>query len=535
VEPAGVAQSPTSRSGAMESLGKGTIVIVLGTLALFLLSFIGRVAVARYLNPAGFGEFNLGLAFAGLLSLVSLLGLHQATARTLAATHDPAVRRRVIRTSGTITGVAAVVASSAIYLLARPIATLFASSQSADLVAVFQLFSVTVGLTLLCTFIASVFQGFEDTIPYAWLNQAVQPGAFVIFVYIFFAFHFQLTGALIAWVISNAVTFATLVVYAWRRLPRYLPEGPVAQRMPSGLFVLSLSLWGVTTLTFVTGYVDTLILGAFRSADQVGIYSAVMTFARLLLTSSIAVTYIFLPVSARLHREGDYDTIRATYVTTTRWALLFAMPIFFVFAFLPSDSLLAVFGRSYVSGGLALAVVAVAVVVSVGLGPVNVTLAGLGATRPLLIATAASASANIVLSFTLIPTFGLLGAAVAWSVARVIYPAAGALSLHAEHRIRSWDRTLAAPLVASLAIASPIFLGIGLIHHPSWVVYPLWLVGVAIFVVSILLTRSVQEGDLVVCRIAERIVGRPLPRLERFLTRYIRSPPSRGGQPVLAP
>ena len=62
------------------------------------------------------------------------------------------------------------------------------------------MFSVTIGLTLLCTFIASIFQGFEDTVPNAWINQAVQPGAFLVFVYIFFYFHLQLTAALLAWV-----------------------------------------------------------------------------------------------------------------------------------------------------------------------------------------------------------------------------------------------------------------------------------------------------------------------------------------------
>ena len=499
--------------------------MVLGTMLLLLLGFIGRVAVARHLSVESFGDFNLGLSFAGLLSLVALLGLHQAVARTLAERSDAAARRHLIRWTAGVTVTAAVVTSSLTYLLAGQIASLFDPVQAAELTVVFQMFSVTIGLTLLCTFIASIFQGFEDTVPNAWINQAVQPGAFLVFVYIFFYFHLELTAALLAWVVSNVVTFAALLVYAWRRLPRHLP--PVSSTpsgLPPGLWTLALALWGVTTLTFVTGYADTLILGGFRPEVQVGIYSAVLTIGRLILVASGAVAFIFLPVAARLLGEGNVAAIRSTFTTTARWTLLFTVPLFFLFAFLPGDSLNAVFGSAYVSGGQALAVVSLCALISVAFGPVNAALAGMAMTRPLLIATAASAIGNIVLSFALIPPFGLMGAAVAWSVARVIYPAAGASALYFNHGISTLRRNLILPLASSLALGIPVFFVIGLIPHPSWVVFPLYFAGLGIFVGCMLMTRSIEQGDLVACRIAERLVGRPLPQLQRLLERFSDTP-----------
>ncbi|MGD0250202.1 MAG: flippase, partial [Thermoplasmata archaeon] len=461
--------SPPKRPSHVDSLGRGTVVMVVGTIVLFLLAFIGRVAIARNLSVNDFGSFNLGLSLAGLLSLVALMGLHQAVARTLAERPDPAVRRRVIRWAATITTVTSIAASTIVFVLAGDIAHLFDPSGAADLTIVFQMFSITIGLMLLCTFIASTFQGFEDTIPYAWINQAVQPGAFVLFVYLFLAFHFGLFYALLAWVLSNIVTFASLLIYAWRRLPKHLPPGPVAKELPGGMLILSLSLWGVTTLSFVTAFIDTLILGVYRPETQVGYYSAVMTLARLLLTASVAVTYIFLPVAARLTGEKDIESIRTAYVTTARWVLLFTLPLFFVFTFLPGNTLTVVFGKPYAAGSLALTIVTVGALISVAFGPVNVTLAGMGSVRPLLFATGMSAAANVVLSFTLTPTYGLIGAAIAWSVARVLYPATGALQLHVNNRINPLRRTLILPLVVSLAVGIPVFVFVGLIRHPGWV------------------------------------------------------------------
>lgn len=503
-----------------ESLGRGTVVMVVGTIFFFLLSFIGRVAVARHLSVEEFGDFNLGLALAGLLSLVALLGLHQAVARTIAEHRDPASRRRVIRWAMSITVVTAVASSALVFLFANEIADLFDPAGSAQLTVVFQMFSVTVGLTLLCTFVASVFQGFEDTLPNAWINQAVQPAAFVVFVYILVAFHLNLFDALLAWVLSNVVTFLVLVAYAWQRLHRHLPSGPANGELPKGMLLLSLSLWGVTTLAFVTAFVDTLILGVFRPETQVGIYSAVMTLARLLLAASGAVTYIFLPVAARLKGQQDIAAIRSAYVTTSRWVLLFTVPLFLVFTILPSNSITFVFGKSYGPGALTLALVTVGALVSVAFGPVNVTLAGMGNVRPLLAATAVSAVANIVLSLALIPTYGLLGAGIAWSVARVLYPAAGASALWVQDRITPLRRTLTWPLAVSLAVGIPAFVAVALLPHPTWIVVPLYFVGVGIFLGAIFATRSVESGDLVICGIVESVVRRPLPGLKRFLLRF---------------
>jgi O-antigen/teichoic acid export membrane protein len=519
-----LAENPDAGKSAIDSLGRGTATLVVGTFLLLLLNFISRVAVARRLTLTAFGDFNLGLSFAGLIALIALLGLHQAVARTLAENPDPSVRRRLINWTAGVTAVAAVVTSLTIFLLAGPIASIFNPGSPAVLTVVFEMFSVTIGLTLLCTFIASIFQGFEDTFPYAILNQGVQPAAFLVFVFILFSFHLELQAALIAWVASNVVTFAALLLYAWLRLAHHLPPALPSIHLPAGLWELSLSLWGVTTLVYVTGYADTLILGAFRPEAQVGIYSAIMTLARLILIAAGSVTFIFMPVAARLSGTKDFGAIRTTYVTAGRWVLVFTVPMFLVFGILPTDSITAVFGSAYAPGAEALMIVTASALVSVAFGPVNAALAGMAMTRPLLFATAVSAISNIVLSFALIPTYGLIGAAIAWSFARIAYPAAGALALYRVHKIGPLHRNFMLPLGLSLAIGIPLFLAVGFVHHPVWIVFPLYFVGVLLFLGVTLATRSLEEGDLVAVRIAERLLGRKLPWVDRFLMRFAAKP-----------
>jgi O-antigen/teichoic acid export membrane protein len=443
-------------------------------------------------------------------------------ARSIAENPDPVARRRIIRWTATVTAITSISTSLAVYFFAAQIARLFDPSQTVVLTEVFQFFSVTVGLTLLCTFLASIFQGFEDTVPNAWLNQAVQPASFAVFIVILLQFHLALEGALTAWVISNVVTFSALLVYSIRRLPKHLTSGPSNAPLPKGLFSLSFALWGVTTLTFVTAYVDTLILGAFRPAEQVGIYSAMMLLARLILVVGAAVTYIFLPVAARLSGLKDMKTLGEMFVTTARWMMIFTIPIFFLFTLLPNQSINTVFGKSYASGDLALVLISVGAFISILFGPVNAALAGMGVTRPLLISTGISAAANAVLSLTLIPTYGLLGAAIAWTTARFLYPASAMSGLYSASGIHPFRRTLLVPLGLTLVVGLPLFYAFSLLHHP-WMVFPLYFVGLGLCIGMVLLTRSVERGDFVACRMAERVLGRPLPWLQRLLERSLTS------------
>jgi O-antigen/teichoic acid export membrane protein len=381
--------------------------------------------------------------------------------------------------------------------------------------------------------LASIFQGFEDTAPNAIFNQIVNPGLFLLFVLLFLAFGLGFTFTLVAYVLSTGVAFALFVVYAYRRIPKLVPKpaGPKAP-LPPGLFGLSVSLWGVTSFQFVTAYVDTIILGAITgNIAEVGLYSAAMTLARLLLVGNGALTYIYLPVAARLKREGDVETIRTSYVTATRWVLVITMPMLFLFLFLPVQSLHAVFGPNYTEGALALSILVIGSFASVIEGPANSALAGMGYARALLLTTVVAASVNLVLSLVLIPTYGLLGAAVAWAVSRAIYPGLGAYLLYQFDRVTPMRRLLVLPLAVSLAIGTPIFLAAAYFAVPSWTVIPFFFVGALVFIGAILLTRTVDRGDLTALSALERRVGRNFPGLHRFLERYVGPPMTPTGGP----
>lgn len=502
-------------------IGRGTLILVGSTLAFFAFNLGARVVAARVLSIGAWGEFNLGVSFTAFLSVVILLGLNNAVARALVRERDPGAQRAVVRWSLGVSAALSVAASVATFLLAGPLAALF---HEPALQPVFELLAAAVGLGAITPMFAAIFQGFQDMVPNALFNQVLNPAVFLVAVLGLLLLHWGLAGALVAYLLSNVAAFVGSLLYYARRIHRHLPPASSGPGRPAPeLWRSSIALWGIGSLAFVTAYADTLLLGAYRPPDAVGYYSTAMALARTLLLAGAALTFLFLPLATRLAREGEIGLLRRSYTVAARWVLIVSVPLFLLFVFLPVPSVVALFGPKYLPSATALQVLSVTGFASCVIGPSNACLAGLGRDRVQLLSAGFSGATNVALSFALIPAYGVFGAAVAWGVARALYPATCLLVLYKDYGIHPFRPVFWRPLALTLAVTGPTFLALRWMVHATWVVYPLFFVGLGVFVASLLLTRSVLPDDLVLVRVAERVLGVRLARLRTLVTgRYAR-------------
>lgn len=513
---------PVGLEHSLEAVGRGSLVTLFGSIAQLFLTSVAYVIAVRVLTISQWGEYILGVSITGLLSLVGLLGLGQAMARSLAYETDPAERLAIVRWGLGVSAVAAVALSSTVFFVSPELAAPF---HDPGLVPVLQLMSVTVGLTIIATTYASIFQGFKDAVPKALIMNAATGALFTLFLLVLIFFRVGFLEVVIAYVLANVASLGLMFTYAWRRLPRHLRTDVTAHRRPrKSLWHYTVAFWGSSNLMYITAYADTLILGVFWPSKQVGYYSAAMTLTRILLFGTLALAFIILPVTANLLREGKVEAIRRTYLTSTRWGLVLTLPFFLLFAFAPRASMEFVWGHRYLPGATALQILVISSFLSSIAGPVQSCLAGLGKAKVLVWTALVSAGANLALSVTLIPTFGAIGAAVAWGVARALLPLLGLGVLWGSHRITPFRRTLLEPLGLTLLIGGLVVVAATTVIHTVWVVVPLFFFGAGLYLFCILVTRSVTRDDLVLVKSVERFLDRPLPQVREFLDRYIREP-----------
>jgi O-antigen/teichoic acid export membrane protein len=516
--PSSSATAAASLDATMGVLGRGTAVLAVSTAAFIFLGFLARVTIARVVTLSQWGEFSLGFALASLLAIIVTLGLPSAVSRALSYEPDVPTRRRIVRTT-LIASVLSAFAGSLTVFFAAPL--LAAAFHDAGLTIVFELFAPAIGFTVVATVLAAYFQGVERVAPNALFNLALNPALFLSFLGLALVLHAGFFGILLAYTLSGGVACGAIAIWTWVKLPRALAAHTHSSEAdPTGrvsLLAMTIALFGAGSLNLLTQFADTLILALFVSTAIVGLYAAGMTLARLFLAGASSLIYIYLPVAARLRRLRDFDGLRRSYVTSARWVTALTLPVFCVFFFDPGATLQFVFGSNYTQGILALRILTLSSFLSIIIGPANAGLSGLGHPMANMASAGSSLAINVGLSFALIPGWGLIGAAVAWSVARLAYTGACLAYLWWIYKVSPFAGQFTRPLVAALAVLVPLFLLVPVAPGAFGLLIALVVVAFVISLAMIPLTRSVERADLVMFDGATRRLGLRFSRLRLFL------------------
>ncbi len=506
--------SETEVRDGLSSITRGTLFLLFATLGLVVLNFVSRVVVVRSIRPSDFSAFSLALSLAGLLSAFGTLGLTNAVARGIPHAASDAERRTIVRSTFAIGGVAAVASSALLWVFAGPIGGALGEPA---LTLALEFVPVTLGASIVGSLVASIFQGFEDVTPNALFLQLVNPGLFVVFLGV--ALLIPPTGigfpeALAAYALASVVTLGLILVYAGRQLPHRLPRGPLAPEALGPLLRFAAPLFVVSIMSSVTASGDTILLGIYHFGET-GTYSASLTLARLLQIGIGAAGYIFLPVATKFLRQNDSRSVQLTYATVTKWMTLVSLPLFLVFFFFPSASLGFVYGARYVSVVEPLQLAVLGAFLTTVLGPSTMLQVAFGQTRLLMYNSIAAGVVDVGLAFLLVPGSGYVGAAFAWAVANALFTGLSLVELAVLSGVHPFRRHFVVPLFATalpitvvFLVARPFVSGLGL------VVLVLGLAG--LFVLLVLLTRSVDDGDRLLLEAVERLIGRRLPILRRL-------------------
>jgi O-antigen/teichoic acid export membrane protein len=511
------ADSEAGVRDGLSSVTRGTLFLLVSTLLLVGLNFVSRVVIVRNISPVDWSAFSFGLTLSWVLVAIGSLGLPNAIARSLPYASSDNERRTIIRSTLWIGSASALASSVLLFVFARPIGNSLGSS---SIGLGLEFFPIAVGSSIVSTLIASIFQGYEDVTPNALFMQIVNPALFVGFLS-FWIFQppigISYQEALIAYALANALTLALLVLYLLLRLPKRISRGPLAPSALNPFLKFAAPLFVVGLMVSITGSGDTLVLGIFHP-DQVGTYTASLTLARLLQIGITAAAYIFLPVASRFLRQDQPGSIAITYATITKWMILVSLPLFLLFFFLPSASLGFVYGSNYTSVVVPLQIAVVGGFATTLLGPAPAAQVAYGQTRLLASNAIAAGLVDVVVAFALVPTYGYVGAAIAWGVANSAYAVLSLAELAVLTGVHPFRWHFVAPV---LATSVPVGVALAFLQPtlPYWALPALGLAFAALFVVFVLATRSVDEGDRLLLEAIERLIGRPLPFVRR-LGRY---------------
>ncbi len=388
-----------------------------GTFALKVASagfnFVISLLLARLLGVAGFGAYSFALAWVGLLNIPSILGFDRLLIREVAVHRTRSewglMKGLLLRTSQLV-----LLASCGVALLAAGAAWLLSGGLEPRMLHAFWVAMFLLPLTSLSLLRQAALRGLYRVVSGQVPEMFIRP---VLFIALIGGVYLVLdTGMSASWAVGlNAVALAIAFLIGALMLRRSLP---LAVKTERPAYATRLWLGSALPLMFVSGAqvintrADIVMLGAIRGAEEAGVYTVATRGADLIAFVLLAVNAAFGPVVASLYAAGDLGRLQRVVTKSTRFIFLASLPLavgFMVFGWW----FMLIFGEGFTRGATALAILSAGQLVSAAVGTVGVLLVMTNYERFAALGVGIGAVINVGLNATLIPIFGLEGAAVA--------------------------------------------------------------------------------------------------------------------------
>lgn len=414
----------SSRLPAWLTLGsKGSLRshLVRGTLGSFALNSCGLVLqlvtgvlLAQLLGAAGYGTYAYAMALIGLMSVPTVMGLPHLIVRNMAvyqAKNEFSLMRGLLVRGNQAVFLVAIVMSGA----ALSISLAFAEHFDPSRLHTFLISLILLPLLALMNVRMAALRGLRHVVLGIMPDTLIRP---TLFVFALVVGIFILPSGLSAqWVMifqvsAMAIAFLVGAFFLMRLLPAEAKT--VASKYDTGTWLKSaLPFMLLGALQLINKQTDIVMLGLFRSVQEVGIYRAVVQGAVPVALVLTVVNTVLSPTIAELYARGDRERLQRVVTLSARAILAGTLPVALVLIFAGEWLLGVFFGEEFKVGATALSILCLGQLINAGMGSVGLILNMTGHERDAAKGIAVAAVLNIVLNALLIPKFGMEGAAAA--------------------------------------------------------------------------------------------------------------------------
>ncbi|SEU09511.1 Membrane protein involved in the export of O-antigen and teichoic acid [Salinibacillus kushneri] len=367
---------------------------------------------ARFLGAEIYGQFMYIFTFISLLPPLVIMGLQKGLVYFIPQLQED---QQLVRRNSYITlSFLLVFLTSSIVAISIIINSDFISNillNNPELNTLVKLMAPLIIFLALNDLLKGVFQG-VNKIKFFVLNESIIiPVLKVVVLLGVYLLGFVMNSIVLAFYVATVTGFIYLIILVIRL--RVFSRIRFSNFKDfKKIFKYSLPLLFSGYLMLISQKTDIMMIGYFSTDGQVGIYNIALRVGTLSSFILVAFNTMFAPTISSLFHRGKLETLENMYKVITKWIVGVNL-IAFALIFLLNEEIMHVFGSEYVAGSIALVLVSVGQVVNAGVGSAGMILSMTG--KPVLdmITNFIVVIVNVSLNYTLIPIYGIEGAAIA--------------------------------------------------------------------------------------------------------------------------
>lgn len=417
--PAPSASTPQPGNRQLQGIARGSVLNLLTGVVAAVATFSLTVVLTRTMSPQAVGVFFTTTSLFILLTSLGQLGTSTGLVYFLARARPAEASgntHHYLRVAALPVLVVAAVCGVVLFLFASPLAAWMGSDARAEVTSSLRILAFFVCFAASLNLFTSATRGLGTMRPTAVLDQVARPLLQLILIAAAIP-----TGdarwVVFAWLLPYVPTAVGAQVW-WRRLagPRREADGAAQSRMRSEFWRFTAPRSIASVAQAVMQRLDIVLVGALAGLPEAAIYTAATRFLVLGQLAGTSISRAVQPKLARAIGRGDHDAAQTMYRTATTWLVLLVWPFYLVLAF-ASTGLLHLFGPEYEAGAPTIVVLSLTMLVATACGMVDVVLTMAGRTTWNLYNVLVALAVNVVLDLLLIPSMGIMGAAVGWAAA----------------------------------------------------------------------------------------------------------------------
>ena len=444
-----IRSSPLQSDQALVRIAGGAVLLFGATFFGLGLNYFYAVVLARILGPEQFGLYSLGLGCFALLSVIGLAGLDTAILRfvpALRAQSDGDGVGRSIRAALVLASGLSIVFAAVLLCGADSIANrLFHNNEASSVLSVFAL---SIPFLVVSTVSLAALQAFREVRWRTFVKYVCEPVVKVAVTLGLVWWGWGLMAALLALPVALGLT-AVLALLPLRRILPKGSESASSNRAYRDVFYYSLPLLGGLIFNALATRSDVLLLGYWSSMEEVGVYSAAFQTSAIMALMLGTLESIATPFLSESISKNDPREIRSLTGTTLRWTVTGTLPLCIVMVVFAKD-IMGLFGSHFETGAICLIILAIGQFFYSATGCSHGMLLWAGHSKLVMWNSLVAAAAQIGLYLLLIPSYGIIGAAVATAASLILTLILRTIQVRYLLNIWPFDYTIYKPLAAGV-------------------------------------------------------------------------------------
>ncbi|MDI5964418.1 oligosaccharide flippase family protein [Streptomyces sp. SL13] len=449
----------TVPDGSTARTARGSWIGLLGSAVNAVAGFALVTVVTHGLGAAAAGSVFTGVAVFTIASNALKLGADTGLVRFVAMDRTATGGRRtgvLLRAAAWPALVAASAAMVALLVLPSAARALLPGLPGHEAVLVLRMFAVFLPLTTVTLVALGAARGYGTVLPFVGTEQIGKPLLRVVLAVPLVVWAPSVLSLSAAWLLPS-LAGAVIAWVSLRRLRR--GDAPrVADR--AGERALVREFWSfsgpraISSVFDITAvWIGVVLLSLLAGSRDAGVYTAVSRLITAGTLLQLAVRLAVAPQISGLLGSGRTGEARGLHRLSTRWITLFSLPLFVLMAVFPR-TVMSLFGGGFPAGAAALVVLCGANAVNVMVGNAQTVILMAGRSSWNLAVAGLAFAVQVGCGLVLIPSAGVLGAAVSWGLAIVVDNLASALLVRYRLGFRTVDRGYAGAVAAGVLPAA---------------------------------------------------------------------------------